>query len=295
MSEVATLATYGAARPAPCAPGPPARCGSGKGPRSNLHRKTVALALGVSSLSLLSKALDTPGDGALSSAAGSDASAVAKLSPDEFIATVALAGIRPLAVNALWVRSMDAFQRKDWTEALALYRAIAFLQPRCEAAWLLNGWNLAYNLAADRIHRGRIEDAAASVIEGIDFLRAGIRRNPESAELWSYLAWVLYDRGRDPDVARSLRARGEEPLDSAITAARTAAGLERGGTAAYWLTFYLSERASLSEDRAAALPDLDAALLALDGVTEGLAERAAERRAMLEARRKSLAHVEDRP
>jgi hypothetical protein len=118
--------------------------------------KLFALALGVSSLSLLSTALDTPRVGA--SSPSGDGRAVG-LAPSEFVGTVALAGVRPLAVNALWVRSMDAFRERDWTEALALHRAIAFLRHRLEEAWVLNGRNLAYNVTArfdadDELERG---------------------------------------------------------------------------------------------------------------------------------------------
>ncbi|MBI1854132.1 MAG: hypothetical protein HYR85_27655 [Planctomycetes bacterium] len=252
--------------------------------------KTIALALGVSSLSLLSIALDTPRVGAPSEDNG-DWRAV-HLAPADLVGTVALAGIRPIAVNALWVRSMEAFRQKDWTEALAIYRAIAFLQPRLDEAWLLNGWNLAYNLSADFAARGRAREATASVLDGIDFLREGARRNPDSAELRSYEAWVLYDRGRSDDVASALRARGEEPLDAAISAARDAATLDSTGLAAYWLAFYLSQRAADASRGAGAFADLDEALRALDRVTGPLADRARERRAEIEALRNRL---ENRP
>ncbi|UJS18380.1 MAG: hypothetical protein L3J17_04790 [Candidatus Jettenia sp.] len=179
----------------------------------------------------------------------SEGSAYDALLPSEFVGTVALGGFRAAAVNFFWVRAMDAWEKKIWYEALTLYRLISKLQPRLANIWIINAWNMIYNISVDFNHKEQQELSWEWIKEGVDFLKEGINRNPKSPELHFYLGWVYYDKGKNSIYREYFLKRGEHPVKEACYYIGKAAEFAPPTYYFYnyWYSFMLRERALIEE------------------------------------------------
>jgi len=130
-----------------------------------------------------------------------------------------------LALDLLWLRADALFEEGRWPEMLAAYEAAGRVEPRLAASWEFRGFHLAYNLAGSAAED---EDRDRWVLEGVRVLDDGLRRNPSSNDLRSYLGFVILERSdRWPTVGKRLRAaRGRDPLDEAVELTGAAAAAE---------------------------------------------------------------------
>ncbi|MEP9410560.1 MAG: hypothetical protein HRF42_04025 [Candidatus Brocadia sp.] len=172
-----------------------------------------------------------------------------ELLPGEFVGTVALGGFRAAAINFLWIRAVDAWQKKVWYEALTLYRLISKLQPKLSSIWIINAWNMIYNISVDHRHKDLDELSWKWIKEGIGFLNEGISRNPKSPELHFYLGWVYYDKGKNQYYHEQFLMNGEHPVEKACQYIGKASELASPDYYFYnyWYSFMLRERALLEE------------------------------------------------
>ena len=103
--------------------------------------------------------------------------------------TVALGGFRGLIANALWIRANDLQQEDKFFEQVQLSSWITKLEPHFTQVWLVQSWNMAYNISVkfrDPFDRWRW------VRRGIELLRDdGLRYNPKEALLYRELAWFF--------------------------------------------------------------------------------------------------------
>ena len=103
--------------------------------------------------------------------------------------TVALGGFRGLIANALWIRASDLQEQDKYFEQVQLADWITKLEPTFVQVWLVQAWNMAYNISVkfrDPYDRWRW------VQQGIELLRdQGIRYNPKEALLYRELAWFF--------------------------------------------------------------------------------------------------------
>lgn len=101
--------------------------------------------------------------------------------------TVALGGFRGLIANALWVRANDLQMEGKYFEQVQLADWITKLEPTFVHVWLVQAWNMAYNISVkfrDPYDRWRW------VQRGIELLRdQGLQYNPKEALLYRELAW----------------------------------------------------------------------------------------------------------
>ncbi len=101
--------------------------------------------------------------------------------------TVALGGFRGLIANLLWIRANDLQNEDKYFEQVQLSDWITKLEPTFVQVWLVQAWNMAYNISVkfrDPYDRWRW------VQQGIELLRdQGIRYNPKEALLYRELAW----------------------------------------------------------------------------------------------------------
>ena len=114
--------------------------------------------------------------------------------------TVAIGGFRGLAVDALWVRLQTLQEQGRYFELVQLADWITKLQPRFDAVWGYQAWNLAYNVSA---MFDRPEDRWRWVRHGLTLLRdRGLAYNPGSAHLHFELSWIFFHKiGQDLDDA----------------------------------------------------------------------------------------------
>jgi hypothetical protein len=103
--------------------------------------------------------------------------------------TVALGGFRGLIANALWIRANDLQLEDKYFEMVQLADWITKLQPTFVHVWLVQAWNMAYNISVKFSDYG---DRWRWVQRGIALLRDdGIRYNPTEALIYRELAWFF--------------------------------------------------------------------------------------------------------
>jgi hypothetical protein len=103
--------------------------------------------------------------------------------------TVALGGFRGLIANILWIRANDMQMEDRYFEQVQLADWITKLQPSFAQVWIVQAWNMAYNISV------KFRDPADRwrwVQRGIELLRDdGIRYNPKEALIYRELAWFF--------------------------------------------------------------------------------------------------------
>ncbi len=103
--------------------------------------------------------------------------------------TVALGGFRGLIANALWVRAMDMQDQGKYFEMVQLADWITKLQPHLTTVWVVQAWNMAYNIS---IKFQDPRDRWLWVKRGIELLRDdGLRWNPKETLIYRELAWFF--------------------------------------------------------------------------------------------------------
>src|SRR3989442_3239539 len=101
--------------------------------------------------------------------------------------TVALGGFRGLISNALWIRASDLQDEDKFFEMAQLADWITKLEPHFVHVWLVQAWNMAYNISVKfkESSPGEFPDRWRWVERGIELLRAdGLRYNPNEVVIY---------------------------------------------------------------------------------------------------------------
>ena len=114
--------------------------------------------------------------------------------------TVALGGFRGLIANALWVRAMELQDEDKYFEKVQLADWITKLQPHFTTVWVVQAWDMAYNIS---IKFSDPRDRWQWVQRGIELLRdEGLKYNPDETMIYRELAWFFHHKmGQDLDDA----------------------------------------------------------------------------------------------
>lgn len=103
--------------------------------------------------------------------------------------TVALGGFRGLIANALWVRATELQEEDKYFEMAQLADWITKLEPHYVQVWLVQAWNMAYNIS---VKFKDFDDRWRWVQRGISLLRDdGIRFNPNETLIYRELSWFF--------------------------------------------------------------------------------------------------------
>lgn len=103
--------------------------------------------------------------------------------------TVALGGFRGLISNALWIRANDLQDQDKFFEMSQLAEWITKLEPHFVQVWLVQAWNMAYNIS---VKFKDYPDRWRWVQRGIDLLRdEGLKYNPNELLIYRELAWFF--------------------------------------------------------------------------------------------------------
>jgi hypothetical protein len=108
--------------------------------------------------------------------------------------TVALGGFRGLISNALWMRATDLQEEDKFFEMAQLADWITKLEPHFVHVWLVQAWNMAYNISVKfkESAPGLFPDRWRWVKAGIELLRDdGLRYNPNEILIYRELAWFF--------------------------------------------------------------------------------------------------------
>jgi hypothetical protein len=103
--------------------------------------------------------------------------------------TVALGGFRGLISNALWIRANDLQEDDKFFEMAQLADWITKLEPHFVQVWLVQAWNMAYNIS---VKFKDWPDRWRWVSRGIELLRDdGLRYNRNETLIYRELAWFF--------------------------------------------------------------------------------------------------------
>jgi hypothetical protein len=103
--------------------------------------------------------------------------------------TVALGGFRGLISNILWIRANDLQQDDKYFEMVQLADWITKLEPHFTQVWLVQAWNMAYNISVKFKDQ---DDRWRWVQRGIELLRdQGLKYNPNDVLMHRELAWFF--------------------------------------------------------------------------------------------------------
>jgi hypothetical protein len=103
--------------------------------------------------------------------------------------TVALGGFRGLISNALWMRASDLQEEDKFFEMAQLAEWITRLEPHFVQVWLVQAWNMAYNIS---VKFKDFPDRWRWVKRGIELLRdEGLRWNPNEMLIYRELGWIF--------------------------------------------------------------------------------------------------------
>lgn len=114
--------------------------------------------------------------------------------------TVALGSFRGLIANALWVRANDMQLEGKFFDQVQLADWITKLEPHFVQVWIVQAWNMAYNIS---VKFRDPNDRWRWVQNGIELLRdQGLKYNPREALLYRELAWFFQHKiGQNMDDA----------------------------------------------------------------------------------------------
>jgi len=117
--------------------------------------------------------------------------------------TVALGGFRGLIANALWIRASDLQDEDKFFEMMQLSDWITKLEPHFVQVWLVQAWNMAYNVS---VKFKDLQDRWRWVNRGIQLLRDdGLRYNPNEVLIYRELAWFFQHKmGQNLDDAHMI-------------------------------------------------------------------------------------------
>jgi hypothetical protein len=103
--------------------------------------------------------------------------------------TMALGGFRGLISNALWMRATDLQDDDKFFEMMQLADWITKLEPHFVHVWLVQAWNMAYNIS---VKFKDFPDRWRWVKAGLELLRDhGLRYNPNETLIYRELAWFF--------------------------------------------------------------------------------------------------------
>ena len=103
--------------------------------------------------------------------------------------TVALGGFRGLISNILWIRASDLQDADKFFEMAQLASWITKLEPHFVQVWLVQAWNMAYNIS---VKFKDFSDRWRWVSRGLELLRDdGLRYNPNETLIYRELAWFF--------------------------------------------------------------------------------------------------------
>jgi hypothetical protein len=105
------------------------------------------------------------------------------------LTTVALGGFRGLISNALWMRASDLQDQDKFFEMVQLADWITKLEPHFAQVWVVQAWNMAFNIS---VKFSSPQDRWRWVERGIELLRdQGLQYNPYDVLIHRELGWIF--------------------------------------------------------------------------------------------------------
>ena len=126
----------------------------------------------------------------------------------------ALSGFRAFVADILFIRAHVAWERTEWNRVLFLFRQVTTLQPRSVLFWEAAAWHMAWNASAAALNDSRQPRLALRVKAereyyalGKDFLKRGIKNNPDKPQLYEAMARLYQQKYHDHEHASEYYAK----------------------------------------------------------------------------------------
>ena len=105
------------------------------------------------------------------------------------LTTQVLGGFRGLIANVLWIRTTQLQEDGKYFEMVQLADWITKLEPHFVQVWLVQAWNMAFNIS---VKFSDYPDRWRWVQRGMELLRdEGLRYNPKEPLIYAELAWLF--------------------------------------------------------------------------------------------------------
>lgn len=121
------------------------------------------------------------------------------------LAVALLSGFRGVVADFVWIRAHHFWEDQVWFKMKEGIELAVVLQPHSIPFWDLGSWHMAWNAShaegnnptySSDAYRLRMKEAWIQA--GNDFLKEGIRNNPDSYDLHFKMGWLLYQRLNNP-------------------------------------------------------------------------------------------------
>lgn len=116
------------------------------------------------------------------------------LMPGEIAGNFILAGFRGIGADLLWLQVHQCWHSGQHYRMLPLFHSITFLQPQFITPWTVGGWYMAYNIY---VLMKTEEEKNQWLQNGLNFLKEGIKYNPNRYDLYFELGWTYYHKAKD--------------------------------------------------------------------------------------------------
>ena len=110
---------------------------------------------------------------------------LSEIDPGSETMKLASLGLRGLAVNLLWMKALDAQEKKQWDVFSSTLNTLVKIQPNFIKVWEFQGHNLSYNTSNEF---DDYEQRYHWVKKGIEFLTEGIAYNRRDHRIIDVLA-----------------------------------------------------------------------------------------------------------
>lgn len=125
-----------------------------------------------------------------------------KIDPASETMKLASLGLRGVAINLLWMQSIEHKKEEDYDKLAATLKALAKIQPNFVKVWEYQAHNLAYNVSMEF---DDYEYRYQWVKKGLDFLKDGVQYNVKDHRMTDLLGFMTGNKFGKSDEKKSFR------------------------------------------------------------------------------------------
>jgi hypothetical protein len=125
-----------------------------------------------------------------------------KIDPASETMKLASLGLRGVAINLLWMQSIEHKKEEDYDKLAATLKALAKIQPNFVKVWEYQAHNLAYNVSMEF---DDYEYRYQWVKKGLDFLKNGVKYNVKDHRMTDLLGFMTGNKFGKSDEKKSFR------------------------------------------------------------------------------------------
>jgi len=125
-----------------------------------------------------------------------------KIDPASETMKLASLGLRGVAINMLWMQSIEHKKEEDYDKLASTLKALAKIQPNFVKVWEYQAHNLAYNVSMEF---DDYEYRYQWVKKGLDFLQNGVQYNVKDHRMTDQLGFMTGNKFGKSDEKKSFR------------------------------------------------------------------------------------------